>query len=110
MRFSTVLCAAALAMPAAAMAQAQPGTVRVDYVHSGNANVEHYALERVLIEPLPWAGSLSQAIDTTDRGINKVEVVDAKTGKLLYSRGFSTIFGEWRTTEEAERMNRGVPE
>ncbi|HEU4853299.1 MAG TPA: M64 family metallopeptidase [Telluria sp.] len=110
MRFSTVLCAAALAMPAAAMAQAQPGTLRVDYVHSGNADAEHYALERVLVEPLPWAGSLSQAIDTTDRGVNKVEVVDAKTGKLLYSRGFSTIFGEWRTTEEAGKLDRAFSE
>jgi hypothetical protein len=32
---------------------------------------------------------MSQTIDTTNRGNNLVEVVDAKTGKLLYSRGFS---------------------
>ena len=89
-----------------AAAQAPLATVRVDYAHSGNALNESYALERVVIEPLPWPGDLSQAIDNTDRGVNKVEVVDARTGDLLYSRGFSTIFGEWRTTEEAGKMSR----
>jgi hypothetical protein len=39
-----------------------------------------------------------------------VEVVDAKTGKLLYSRGFSTVFAEWRSTEEAAHANRGFQE
>ena len=29
---------------------------------------------------------------------------------MLYSRGFSTIFAEWRTTEEAQRLSRGFQE
>jgi hypothetical protein len=104
------LTAAALLL-AASLAQAtQPATVRVDYNHSGNALSDQYALERVVIEPLPWPGSLAQNFDNTDRGQNRVEVVDAKTGDLLYSRGFSTIFGEWRTTDEAARMSRGFQE
>jgi hypothetical protein len=100
------LCASA-ALPAWA---AQPATVRLDYLHSGNALEEHYAAERVVIEPLPWPGSMAQTIDNTNRGNNMVEVVDAKTGKLLYSRGFSTIFAEWRSTEDAARSNRGFQE
>ena len=104
-----------LALAAAAQVNAQthaqpPATVRVDYQHSGNALLEQYALERVVIEPLPWPGDLSQNLDTTNRGQNMVEVVDARTGDLLYSRGFSTIFGEWRTTEEANRISRGFQE
>lgn len=102
---------AAFVFAAAAQAQAlAPATVRVDYLHSGNALSDQYALERVVIEPLPWPGDLAQNIDKTDRGQNLVEVADAKTGDLLYSRGFSTIFGEWRTTEEAGKMNRGFQE
>ena len=104
-------CAAVLALAAAHAAHAsQPATIRVDYNHSGNALSDQYALERVVVEPLPWPGSLTQAIDNTDRGQNRVEVVDAKTGDLLYSRGFSTIFGEWRTTEEANKMSRAFQE
>ena len=112
--FRTFIPGVALALLAAA-AQAQaptpaPATVRADYQHSGNALADQYALERVVIEPLPWPGDPAQALDHTDRGQNRVEVVDAKTGDLLYSRGFSTIFGEWRTTDEATRMNRGFDE
>ncbi|MES2149005.1 MAG: M64 family metallopeptidase [Pseudomonadota bacterium] len=101
--------AAALTLAAAAQA-APPATVRLDYSHSGNALSEQYAIERVVIEPLPWAGNLSQVFDSTNRGQNRVEVVDAKTGELLYSRGFSTVFGEWRSTEEANRISRGFEE
>jgi len=89
---------------------AQPATVRLDYAHSGNALQDSYAIERVVIEPLPWPGSLARTIDATDRGQNRVEVVDAKTGDLLYSRGFSTVFGEWRSTEEASRISRSFQE
>lgn len=104
-------CGAVVLILAAGLAQAtQPATVRVDYLHSGNAQTESYALERVLIEPLPWPGDLAQAIDTLDRGVNKLEVTDAKTGQLLYSRGFSTVFGEWRSTDEAGKVSRGFEE
>ncbi|GGZ07534.1 M64 family metallopeptidase [Pseudoduganella plicata] len=110
MRFIRSLATAFLAAIAASAGAAQPATVRVDYLHSGNALAETYALERVVIEPLPWPGAMDRTIDDTDRGINRVEVVDAKTGQLLYSRGFSTIFGEWRSTEEAAKASRAFGE
>jgi hypothetical protein len=89
---------------------AQPATVRVDYQHSGNADTEQYAIERVLIEPLPWPGNLARNVDDTNRGVNRFEVTDARTGELLYSRGFSTVFGEWSSTEEAHKLSRGFQE
>jgi hypothetical protein len=104
------LLPAALALAAANALAQSPATVRLDYTHSGNALSDQYALERVLIEPLPWPGNLSQAFDNTNRGNNRVEVVDAKTGDLLYSRDFSTVFGEWKTTEEANKISRGFHE
>lgn len=89
---------------------AQPGTLRVDFVHSGNALTEMYSLDRVLREPLPWPGSMDQTIDTLRRGAYFFDVVEPGTGKVLYSRGFSSIFGEWRTTEEAQKGNRAFGE
>lgn len=109
MRAFSLAGLACLACAGTALA-AQPATVRVDYLHSGNALSEHYALDRVVIEPLPWPGDMTRTLDDTDRGINKVEVVDAKTGKLLYSRGFSTVFGEWKTTDEASKATRAFGE
>lgn len=87
-----------------------PLTMRVDYLHTGNALEEHFALDRISIEPLPWPGNPARPIDDTNRGQSAFEVVDPKTGRVLYSRGFSTVFGEWRTTEEASRLNRGFQE
>ncbi len=100
----------ALLLASGHAAAAQPATLRVDYTHSGNALNEHYALDRVLVEPLPWPGHPARNLDDTNRGQHRVEVADAATGELLYSRGFSTIFGEWRTTEEAGRISRSFHE
>lgn len=99
-----------LAAACQAWAAPQPATVRLDYMHSGNALSEQYAVERVLIEPLPWPGDMARVFDDTNRGNNRVEVADAKTGELLYSRGFSTVFAEWKSTEEANRISRGFHE
>ncbi|MDC8758659.1 IgA Peptidase M64 [Janthinobacterium fluminis] len=105
-----LLAALALAAGMAPAAAAAPATVRLDYQHSGNALAEQYAIERVVIEPLPWAGNPARNLDDSDRGVNRVEVVDVKNGDLLYSRGFSTIFGEWRSTDEAKSVTRAFQE
>jgi len=91
--------------------QASPlATMRIDYHHGGDAKAEHYALARVLVEPLPWSGNPARSVDTSNRGQNKFEIVDVATGTLLYSRGYGTIFSEWRTTEEAAKLSRGFEE
>lgn len=96
----------ALAMAAAAA----PATLRVDLQHSGTSKAEAWALERVLVEPLPWPGNPARPVDDSNRGINRFDVVDAASGKLLYSRGYSTVFGEWRTTDEAAALARSFQE
>jgi hypothetical protein len=42
-------------------------------------------------------------VDPFDWGEYSFKVLDAETNKLLYSRGFCSVFGEWRTTAEAKR-------
>ena len=85
-------------------------TMRVDYYHSGNATREIFSVDRVSIEPVPWPGNLSQAIDTSNLGKYFFEVRDQKTKKVLYSRGFASIYGEWETTDEAKTVNRSFQE
>lgn len=110
MRMPAILSLPALMLMASMTAAATPPTLRVDIQHSGDARVEHYALERVVVEPLPWPGNPDQPIDASNRGSQKFEVVDAASGTLLYSRGYATIFGEWRTTEEAQATQRSFQE
>jgi hypothetical protein len=85
-------------------------TMRVDYYHSGNAEREIFSLDRVVIEPLPWPGDLSQAIDNSNLGKYFFEVREQKTKKVLYSRGFASVYGEWETTDEAKTVNRTFQE
>ncbi|MBI5544878.1 MAG: IgA Peptidase M64 [Deltaproteobacteria bacterium] len=83
-----------------------PRTFRVDYFHTGSATEELFSLDRLALEPLPWPGSPARAIDDTNFGKYLFEVRDQATNRLLYSRGFSSIFGEWETTPEAKQVHR----
>jgi hypothetical protein len=91
-------------------ASAAPQTMRVDYYHTGNDKEERFSLDRIVIEPLPWAGKPARQLDDTNRGKYLFEVVDAASGQPLYSRGFASIYGEWETTAEAKAMNRTFSE
>ncbi len=80
-------------------------TMRVDYFHTGGVGVEIVSLDRVVSDG-SWAGSVIQLVDETNLGKYLVEVYDAAGGKLLYSRGFASIYGEWETTAEAREQHR----
>lgn len=84
--------------------------MRLDYYHTGDANQEHFSVDRVVIEPLPWPGDPSKAIDSTNLGKYFFEVRDQATKRALYSRGFASIYGEWETTDEAKTMLRTFSE
>ncbi|HZH91880.1 MAG TPA: IgA Peptidase M64 [Pyrinomonadaceae bacterium] len=81
-------------------------TMRLDFFHTGNASQELFSVDRVVIEPLPWPGNPRRAIDESNLGKYLFEVRDAQTNRLLYSRGFASIYGEWETTDEAKSANR----
>jgi hypothetical protein len=87
-----------------------PRTLRLDYYHTGGLTPESFSLDRVVLEPLPWPGNPAQPFDTTNLGNYFFEVRDKASGKLLYSRGFSSIYGEWVTTEEAKTASRSFSE
>src|SRR2546428_1055054 len=93
-----------------AVAAAAAATIRVDNFHAGNEREERFSLDRIVVEPLPWPGNPARPIDPTNRGKYFYEVADAKSGAVLYSRGFSSIYGEWETTAEAKLMNRAFSE
>jgi hypothetical protein len=87
-----------------------PRTLRVDYYHTGNATQELFSLDRVVVEPLAWPGNPQKPIDETNLGKYLFEVRERGTNRLLYSRGFASVYGEWETTDEAKAMNRTFSE
>src|SRR5687768_11763062 len=102
-----LLCATVA--PFAASRQLQPfefsRTMRVDYLHSGGPAGEAIALDAVVSEG-EWAGSRTQLIDTTGLGKYLFEVIDRSSKRVVYARGFATIYGEWETTPEFRTKDR----
>ena len=99
---------ALLALPAAA--GATPRTFRVDWFHTGTATEERFSLDRLVLEPLPWPGNPDHPLDDTNSGKYLFEIRDRASNRLLYSRGFSSIYGEWETTPEAKEGARTFAE
>jgi len=81
-------------------------TLRFDYYHTGNATEEHFAFDQIVNDGV-WAGSKTQLIDELRLGKYFFEIVDITSGRIIYSRGFCSIYGEWETTGEAKE-NWGV--
>ncbi|MHB8056001.1 MAG: peptidase M64 N-terminal domain-containing protein, partial [Candidatus Aminicenantales bacterium] len=77
-------------------------TMRIDYYHIGNLQEEMVTLDRVIIQGA-WAGSTKNLLDPFDMGRYAVEIYDEASGTLIFSRGFDSYFGEYRTTEEASQ-------
>jgi hypothetical protein len=71
-------------------------TMRVDYFHTSRAETRIVALDRA-VDDGEWAGSRTRLLDDTNLGPYRVEVADAATQQVVYSRGFATIYGEWET-------------
>ena len=89
---------------------AAPNTMRLDYYHTGNTKQEMFSVDRVVIEPLPWPGDPAKNIDESNLGNYLFEVRDRATGRVMYSRGFSSVYGEWITTDEANNASRTFSE
>ena len=77
---------------------AETKTMRLDYYHTGNDSTELFSVEQLVLEPLPWPGNPSRPIDETLRGKYAFEIISGETGSVLYSRSFSSVYGEWETT------------
>ncbi len=104
MRAWAIAALGALAVPAAG--GDAPATLRLDYFHTGGRGTEVYAVDRISLEPVPWPGSLARAVDDRSDGVYRFEVRDPATGRVLYARGYASIYGEWVTTAEAADTHR----
>lgn len=80
-------------------------TLRVDYDFSGNNKEQHIALA-ALSSFKGWAGRACNMDRVPLHGNGDITLRDYKTGRIIYSQSFSTLFQEWLTTEESYHVNR----
>ncbi len=84
-------------------------SLRLDYIHSGNSIEEYYAFKQFKKEKY-WGGSHTQMLETFEYGKYFVKVFDEKSGDLIYSRGYGSLFHEWSTTKEAKEFSKSFEE
>ena len=74
-------------------------TLRINYLRVGNR--QHDSICMRSVERIPtWAGSLTQLLDPFDNGNYRIVVLDPATEHELYSRGYNTLFQEYRDTPQ----------
>jgi len=78
----------------------EQAALRVDFYQIGDANKEVITLDRLHRESM-WPESRSRLLDPFNNGRYAVKVYDTTSHRLIYSRGFDTMFGEYRTTDPA---------
>ncbi len=78
-------------------------TMRVDFYHSGGSYEDRFSVDQIVSDGI-WPGSKKMLIDHLGLGPYFLEVYDLQTNRMIYSRGFASIFGEWQTTPEAEKV------
>lgn len=84
-------------------------TLRLDYSIGGNAKNTYTFFKQLKKEPF-WGGSKKNLIDKFNFGDFRVLVFDKLGKKLLYSKGYSSLYPEWLDTDEAKKINRSFYE
>ncbi|MBN1107155.1 MAG: peptidase M64, partial [Bacteroidales bacterium] len=83
--------------------------LRFDFMLAGNSKSTTVYPVTMKEEPY-FGGSGTKLIDPFGYGNLKYEVFDAAENKLIYSRGFCTLYQEWQSTLEAQKMERSFYE
>ena len=84
-------------------------SLRVDYCLTGDYNTTTFSLKELIREPY-WSGSKTNLVDTLEFGHYIVKVFEFGTDKLLFSKGYQNLYGEWQTTPEAKLLTKTFDE
>ena len=94
-----IVCVAAFAQNVQYETYFTPHRLRVDLTFAGDASYQKIFLEGLTKEGA-WSGSKTNLIDPFRYGEYFMEV-QTPAGEAIYSKGFNTLFQEWRTTADA---------
>ena len=80
--------------------------LRLDIIFAGDQSNQHCFLEAMYREP-EWGGSTTNLVEEFGYGEYNYRVED-KNGNIIFSKGFNSLFQEWRTTPEAKTLKRAM--
>lgn len=75
-------------------------TFRIDYYHTGDAKSELVTIDHLYRYGI-WAGSRTHLLDNFNNGRYYAKVYDIENGTIIFSRGFDSYFGEYKTSDQA---------
>ena len=108
-RTPTLLLLLALSTPAGARADGPfrfDQTLRIDLHHMGDSRSEQFLVDELRVEG-PWPSFRVGLVDNRQYGGTLAEVHSLERKPvLLFSQGYCSLFGEWRTTPQAKRQQR----
>ncbi len=84
-------------------------SLRVDFYETGNSAEKKIIFADAKQEQF-WAGTQKNLIDTFNYGEYQYLVYDSISSKLIFSRGYCTLFQEWKATPEAKNEPRSFYE
>jgi len=77
-------------------------TMRIDYFHIGDNKTEIITMDKIYGYGI-WAGSRVNLLDNFNNGKYYIKIYDDVSNKLIYSKGFDSYFGEYKTSEWADK-------
>ncbi|WP_372752988.1 M64 family metallopeptidase [Labilibaculum sp.] len=80
-------------------------SLRIDYMMAGDFDSQAVFFKDIKEEPF-WGGSTSNLVDRFGYGNYCFELYDLKSGELIYSKGFNSLFQEWQSTAEAKEIKK----
>ena len=84
-------------------------TLRFDFMLAGNSQ-KTVVYPVAMKEEANWSGPVSRLKDPFNSGNFRYELFDIASDKVIYSKGFCTLFQEWQTTAEAKKIERSYYE
>ncbi|MCU0362996.1 MAG: IgA Peptidase M64 [Bacteroidales bacterium] len=84
-------------------------TLRVDFMFAGNSSkTKVYPVS--MKEEGKWAGPVNKLTDPFNYGNFRYELYSMPENRLVFQKGFSSLYQEWQTTAEAKNIERSFYE
>lgn len=78
-------------------------TLRIDYLRIGSKQNDTITLVDFVKRSKIWAGSRTTLIDPFNNGEYQLKVQDSATNKIIYTKGYNTLFREYCDTPEGAK-------
>ncbi len=82
-------------------------TLQINLIEAGDSETENIYLSSMHETPY-YSGSRKNLLDTLNLGYYYAYLYSTKNHRLIFSEGFSTLFQEWQTTEDAKKNRRSL--